>query len=168
MLVPFFKSAVHPFRSSFPLCSSLLSYLCCTSSSPSFRILPSRYRAYSLISNRQTKAREGSHALVHPTIPKFYDEVAMDTIAPVFITASQVDAVKEQTPEVKLSHVENAELHPFLPRGIHETEVEQAAHWFIGSIDCGTTSSRFLIFDGEGNPVAGHQIEFENKYPESG
>ncbi|KAH8600379.1 hypothetical protein B0O99DRAFT_610582 [Bisporella sp. PMI_857] len=42
------------------------------------------------------------------------------------------------------------------------------AHWFIGSIDCGTTSSRFLIFDGTGTPVAGHQIEFENLYPESG
>jgi hypothetical protein len=40
--------------------------------------------------------------------------------------------------------------------------------WFIGSIDQGTTSSRFLIFNSEGEPVASHQIEFENKYPRSG
>nr|6ZQ4_A Chain A, Glycerol kinase-like protein [Thermochaetoides thermophila DSM 1495]6ZQ4_B Chain B, Glycerol kinase-like protein [Thermochaetoides thermophila DSM 1495]6ZQ4_C Chain C, Glycerol kinase-like protein [Thermochaetoides thermophila DSM 1495]6ZQ4_D Chain D, Glycerol kinase-like protein [Thermochaetoides thermophila DSM 1495]6ZQ4_E Chain E, Glycerol kinase-like protein [Thermochaetoides thermophila DSM 1495]6ZQ4_F Chain F, Glycerol kinase-like protein [Thermochaetoides thermophila DSM 149 len=39
---------------------------------------------------------------------------------------------------------------------------------FVGSIDQGTTSSRFLIFNGEGNPVASHQIEFENLYPKSG
>ena len=40
--------------------------------------------------------------------------------------------------------------------------------WFIGSIDQGTTSSRFLIFNRFMDPVASHQIEFENLYPESG
>lgn len=55
-----------------------------------------------------------------------------------------------------------------LPRGIHETEAERKHHWFVGSIDQGTTSSRFLIFNGEGDPVASHQIEFENLYPKSG
>ncbi|KAI1078029.1 glycerol kinase [Whalleya microplaca] len=40
--------------------------------------------------------------------------------------------------------------------------------WFIGSIDQGTTSSRFLIFNSQTDPVASHQIEFENLYPESG
>ncbi|KAI0377047.1 glycerol kinase [Hypomontagnella monticulosa] len=40
--------------------------------------------------------------------------------------------------------------------------------WFIGSIDQGTTSSRFLIFNRDMDPVASHQIEFENLYPESG
>ena len=39
---------------------------------------------------------------------------------------------------------------------------------FIGSIDQGTTSSRFLIFDKAGNPVASHQIEFKQLYPHSG
>jgi glycerol kinase len=39
---------------------------------------------------------------------------------------------------------------------------------FIGSIDQGTTSSRFLIFSKEADPVASHHIEFENLYPESG
>jgi hypothetical protein len=55
-----------------------------------------------------------------------------------------------------------------LPKGISETDEEKEKHWFIGSIDQGTTSSRFLIFNGEGSPVAQHQIEFENMYPKSG
>ncbi|KIW25924.1 glycerol kinase [Cladophialophora immunda] len=39
---------------------------------------------------------------------------------------------------------------------------------FVGAIDNGTTSTRFLIFDPAGNPVADHQIEFEQHYPHSG
>jgi glycerol kinase len=55
-----------------------------------------------------------------------------------------------------------------LPHGITQTEEEIQRHWFVGSIDQGTTSSRFLIFNNRGDPVAGHQIEFQNVYPESG
>ncbi|KAL0941901.1 glycerol kinase [Colletotrichum truncatum] len=55
-----------------------------------------------------------------------------------------------------------------LPAGITETEEELQKHWFMGSIDQGTTSTRFLIFNGLGDPVAMHQIEFENHYPHSG
>ena len=40
--------------------------------------------------------------------------------------------------------------------------------WFIGSIDQGTTSTRFLIFDGTGSPIASHQMEFKQMYPHSG
>jgi len=40
--------------------------------------------------------------------------------------------------------------------------------FFIGSIDQGTTSTRFIIFDGTGQPVAQHQIEFTQIYPHSG
>lgn len=70
-------------------------------------------------------------------------------------------------------HVENiqtaaAESNIYLPGGIAMSEDESHSHWFIGSIDCGTTSSRFLIFNGEGNPVASHQIEIDNLYPQSG
>lgn len=39
---------------------------------------------------------------------------------------------------------------------------------FVGSIDQGTTSSRFLIFDHDGEPVASHQVEFSQIYPNSG
>lgn len=39
---------------------------------------------------------------------------------------------------------------------------------FVASIDHGTTSTRFIIFDTEGNPVAQHQIEFEQIYPHPG
>jgi glycerol kinase len=41
-------------------------------------------------------------------------------------------------------------------------------NFFIGSIDQGTTSTRFIIFDGLGEPVAQHQIEFNQQYPQSG
>ena len=39
---------------------------------------------------------------------------------------------------------------------------------FVGSIDQGTTSSRFLIFDKNGEPVAVHQEEFKQIYPNPG
>jgi len=39
---------------------------------------------------------------------------------------------------------------------------------FVGSIDQGTTSSRFLIFNKTGEPVASHQLEFKQIYPQSG
>lgn len=39
---------------------------------------------------------------------------------------------------------------------------------FVGSIDQGTTSSRFLIFDSTGNLVTFHQAEFAQHYPQPG
>lgn len=39
---------------------------------------------------------------------------------------------------------------------------------FVGSIDQGTTSSRFMIFDKTGAPVAEHQEEFTQIYPHPG
>lgn len=45
---------------------------------------------------------------------------------------------------------------------------EKLQKWFIGSIDQGTTSTRFLIFDGTGTPVASHQMEFKQMYPHPG
>ena len=39
---------------------------------------------------------------------------------------------------------------------------------FVGSIDQGTTSSRFLIFNTAGEVLASHQIEFRQIYPKSG
>lgn len=39
---------------------------------------------------------------------------------------------------------------------------------FTAAIDQGTTSSRFLIFDGSGTPQASHQVEFGQLYPHSG
>ena len=40
--------------------------------------------------------------------------------------------------------------------------------FYIGAIDQGTTSTRFIIFDGIGQPVASHQHEFKQHYPQSG
>lgn len=88
---------------------------------------------------------------------------------------SPVRAKRELDHQPQLEHREaktprTAEilLEEQLPDGITETEDEKQKHWFVGSIDQGTTSTRFLIFNGHGEPVASHQIEFENKYPESG
>ena len=39
---------------------------------------------------------------------------------------------------------------------------------FVGAIDQGTTSSRFLIFNTDGEVLASHQIEFKQHYPQSG
>ncbi|KAL5620438.1 hypothetical protein FOBRF1_003684 [Fusarium oxysporum] len=58
--------------------------------------------------------------------------------------------------------------HEQLPEGIEETAEEKQKHWFVGSVDQGTTSTRFLIFNGHGEPIVSHQIEFENHYPNSG
>ncbi|KDR80607.1 hypothetical protein GALMADRAFT_222202 [Galerina marginata CBS 339.88] len=39
---------------------------------------------------------------------------------------------------------------------------------FIGSLDCGTTSVRFIVFDQHANIIAQHQQEFPQYYPKSG
>ncbi|KAJ5715760.1 Glycerol kinase [Penicillium malachiteum] len=44
----------------------------------------------------------------------------------------------------------------------------QPSEIFVGSIDQGTTSTRFLIFDRDGEPVASHQVEFTQIYPNPG
>lgn len=97
---------------------------------------------------------------------------AMPITAPKEV--DQVDHKSTET-DTKVSHIEDAatmptttEHHEHLPHGLSQTKEEKEKKWFVGSIDQGTTSSRFLIFDGEGTPVASHQIEFENIYPDSG
>lgn len=39
---------------------------------------------------------------------------------------------------------------------------------YIGSIDQGTTSTRFLIFDEDGKLITSHQLEFDQLYPRPG
>lgn len=39
---------------------------------------------------------------------------------------------------------------------------------YIGAIDQGTTSTRFLIFDQDGNLITWHQLEFKQLYPRPG
>jgi glycerol kinase len=43
-----------------------------------------------------------------------------------------------------------------------------SATTFVGAIDQGTTSSRFLIFNVSGEVVASHQLEFKQIYPQPG
>lgn len=89
-------------------------------------------------------------------------EVAVDGAAGEVVMVNPGSDRDSKTNGVVVSHKDH------LPQGIHETEEELKHRWFVGSIDQGTTSSRFLIFNGEGDPVAMHQIEFENLYPKSG
>jgi glycerol kinase len=44
----------------------------------------------------------------------------------------------------------------------------KASEVLVGSIDQGTTSTRFLIFNKSGEVVASHQIEFKQIYPHPG
>ena len=36
---------------------------------------------------------------------------------------------------------------------------------YVGAIDQGTSSTRFMLFDVEGRAVASHQVEFQQHYP---
>lgn len=72
-------------------------------------------------------------------------------------------------PKIDTEHVENVEdSNNVSGSNDPPKDTETDEEWFVGSIDQGTTSSRFLIFNSHGEPVASHQIEFENKYPRSG
>jgi glycerol kinase len=39
---------------------------------------------------------------------------------------------------------------------------------YVGAVDQGTTSTRFMIFDHEGGVVSVHQLEHEQIYPQAG
>ena len=39
---------------------------------------------------------------------------------------------------------------------------------FVGAVDQGTTSTRFMIFDHAGNEVGRHQLEHEQILPQAG
>lgn len=51
------------------------------------------------------------------------------------------------------------------PKGARPGDAEEA---FVGSIDQGTTSTRFVIFNTNGEPISIHQMGFKNIHPESG
>ena len=121
-------------------------------------------------STRSTKSppfKQNAHCAFYSTSHN------MDSMPIRIPSTNNLFALKQPIEAPKSKHVENAspptDAHEeHLPRGIQETDQEKKEKWFIGSIDCGTTSSRFLIFNGEGMPIASHQIEFENIYPQSG
>lgn len=39
---------------------------------------------------------------------------------------------------------------------------------FVGSVDCGTTSTRFIVFDKHAKIICEHQLEFQQHYPHPG
>src|SRR4030095_386459 len=52
-----------------------------------------------------------------------------------------------------------------LPRGSRATLSRMI---YVGAIDQGTTSTRFMIFDHDGHEVGRHQLEHEQILPEAG
>lgn len=94
-------------------------------------------------------------------------------------TLSLITPLEEKADAFEVEFVENPylasepltpepEVDEILPKQTRHKQVEQEEQWFVGSIDQGTTSSRFLIFNTEGEPVANYQLEFDNLYPQSG
>ncbi|WPH00360.1 Hypothetical protein R9X50_00318700 [Acrodontium crateriforme] len=57
---------------------------------------------------------------------------------------------------------------PGMPARFTTSKENVLSQWFLGSIDQGTTSTRFIIFDATGQPVCSHQHEFQQRYPQSG
>lgn len=48
------------------------------------------------------------------------------------------------------------------------TSSESSQDVFIGALDQGTTSTRFIIYNSEAKPIASHQVELTQYYPEAG
>lgn len=88
------------------------------------------------------------------------DHTHTDTFSSAMTAAGSSSLDSEPTPYTKPQR-------PGLPRFTTSKE-NVLATFFIGAIDQGTTSSRFIIFDGTGQPVTSHQHEFSQHYPESG
>ncbi|CEJ80119.1 Putative Glycerol kinase [[Torrubiella] hemipterigena] len=53
-------------------------------------------------------------------------------------------------------------------RTLHKARATMSSPSFVGAIDQGTTSTRFLIFNTSGEVVALHQLEFKQYYPQPG
>jgi glycerol kinase len=71
--------------------------------------------------------------------------------------------------EARLSDIEHAKSPGFEVLSSKDWEnSDDSSSEFIGAIDQGTTSSRFLIFNTQGEPIAQHQMEFKQIYPNSG
>lgn len=76
-------------------------------------------------------------------------------------TEEETKPVESQVPQTGAVEEPGKSAEP-APKPTERTEV------FVGSIDQGTTSSRFLIFDTAGEPVAIHQEEFQQIYNNPG
>ena len=59
-------------------------------------------------------------------------------------------------------------LKSLLPSKLNAAMSSSSQTQFVGAIDQGTTSTRFLIFNRGGEVVALHQLEFKQIYPNPG
>jgi len=100
-----------------------------------------------------------------PTQPPDADHSVMKAAA-----ASTIEVEKDPAhpqPNGTTTAPNGTDRRPSLPR-FSTSKENVLSQFYIGSIDQGTTSTRFIIFDGIGQPVASHQHEFRQHYPESG
>jgi glycerol kinase len=90
-------------------------------------------------------------------------------VGPGIVSLEDYVAASERHLRQTLGEPESLEVvHEEHPAEDIAEKTEEEHEWFVGSIDQGTTSSRFIIFNGEGALVTSHQIEFDNLYPQSG
>jgi glycerol kinase len=73
---------------------------------------------------------------------------------------------RQQELETRLKELERQQAESIRPSGKKGVDADTLE--LIGAIDQGTTSSRFLIFNRHGEPVAQHQEEFRQIYPNPG
>jgi UDP-N-acetylglucosamine transferase subunit ALG13 len=71
-------------------------------------------------------------------------------------------------PSAAASDISSVDSSDYQKVDMSSADQHAQAHAFIGAIDQGTTSSRFLIFNSKGEVVVTHQLEFKQIYPQSG
>ena len=107
-----------------------------------------------------------------------YDLFVGDVLYARLKLAEDVSGPIEETPgEVRLMASEHRVLWLVTPptglppgccRRRRSTIKEAVMPDFVGAVDQGTTSSRFMLFDHSGNEVAKHQLEHEQILPQAG
>jgi glycerol kinase len=71
-------------------------------------------------------------------------------------------------PSAAASDISSVDSLDFQKVDMSSLDQHAQAHAFVGAIDQGTTSSRFLIFNSKGEVVVTHQLEFKQLYPQPG
>lgn len=80
---------------------------------------------------------------------------------------AEIDAQEEQHPQVKIHARQSIDGDRSLLQD-EDRRNDDLKDRFIGAIDQGTTSTRFIIFDCTGNPIAKYQSEYRQLHEFSG
>ncbi len=80
---------------------------------------------------------------------------------------AEIDAQEEQHPQVEIHARQSIDGDRSLLQD-EDRRNDDLKDRFIGAIDQGTTSTRFIIFDCTGNPIAKYQSEYRQLHEFSG